>query len=160
MNRKHSIKEYLNIYEKLKDINSELEFSSDFIVGYPGELDEDFKNTLDLIERINFINSYSYIFSPRPGTLAENLKLIDKNISTQRLEKIQNKLYKNQTINVLVENLTDDKTQTFGRTEYMTPVIFNGCKNDIGKIVPVKIKKFNRSTLFGEFVKNINQQVA
>ena len=64
------------------------------------------------------------------------------------------------TLNVLVENLTDDKKQTFGRSEYMTSVIFNGKKSDIGKIVPVKIKQSNRSTLFGEKNDITNQKVA
>jgi len=67
---------------------------------------------------------------------------------------------KDKTINVLVENLTEDKTQVFGRSEYMTSVIFNGKKEDIGKIVPVKIKKSNRSTLFGEKIFSSNQKVA
>ena len=170
MNRKHTIKEYLYIFEKLKKINSKIEFSSDFIIGYPGELEEDFKNTLSLIEKINFINSYSFIFSSRPGTVAANLDLIDKKISIDRLEKVQNKLYenqmnrnklfKNQTIDVLVENLTDDKIKTFGRSEYMTSVIFNGKREHIGKIVPVKIKKFNRTTLFGELDKDLEKKVA
>jgi radical SAM methylthiotransferase, MiaB/RimO family len=170
MNRKHTVKDYLTIFEKLKKINSKIEFSSDFIISYPGESENDFQSTLSLIEKINFINSYSFIFSPRPGTVAFDLKLIDKNISTQRLEKIQNKLYenqtnrnklfKNQTINVLVENLTDDKTKTFGRSEYMTSVIFNGNKEHIGKVVPVRIKKFNRTTLFGELVKYTNKKVS
>ena len=125
---------------------------------------------MSLIEKINFINSYSFIFSPRPGTVAANLDLIDKNISVERLEKVQNKLYENQTnrnklfknqiINVLVENLTDDKTQTFGRSEYMTSVIFNGNKEHIGKIVRVKIKEFNRTTLFGELVTDLSKKVA
>ncbi len=170
MNRKHTIKEYLSIFEKLKKINSKIEFSSDFIIGYPGEKEEDFKNTLNLIKKINFINSYSFIFSARPGTVAFDLELTDKKTSMQRLETVQNKLYenqmsrnklfKNQTINVLVENLTDDKTQTFGRSEYMTSVVFNGNKEHIGKIVPVKINKFNRTTLFGEIVEDLNKKVA
>ncbi len=170
MNRKHTIKDYLYIFEKLKKINSKIEFSSDFIIGYPGEKDEDFENTLKLIEKVNFINSYSFIFSSRPGTVAYDLELTDKKISTQRLETIQNKLYenqmnrnkqfKNQTINVLVENLTDDKTQTFGKSEYMTSVVFNGNKEHIGKIVPVKINKFNRTTLFGEIVEDLDKKVA
>ena len=170
MNRKHSISDYYKIYDKLKEINSNIEFSSDFIIGYPGEEDKDFQDTLQLIKRIKFINSYSFIFSPRPGTVAADLKLIDKKISIERLEVIQNLLFKNQTnmnkslenktINVLVENLTDDKTQVFGRSEYMTSVIFNGKKEDIGKIMSVKINKSNRSTLFGEFVVNSNQKVA
>ena len=170
MNRKHSISDYYKIYDKLKEINSNIEFSSDFIIGYPGEEEKDFQDTLQLIKRIKFINSYSFIFSPRPGTVAADLKLIDKKISIERLEVIQNLLFENQknmnkslenkTINVLVENLTDDKTQVFGRSEYMTSVIFNGKKEDIGKIMSVKINKSNRSTLFGELIVNSNQKVA
>ena len=170
MNRKHTISEYLKIFDRLKKINPNIEFSSDFIVGYPGEEEQDFEDTLNLIKRINFINSYSFIFSPRPGTVAADLSLTDKKISMERLEKIQNQLYQNQTnmnksfvnkiLNVLVENLTDDKSQVFGRSEYMTSIIFNGKKEDIGKIVQVKINQSNRSTLFGEIINDSNQKVA
>ena len=170
MNRKHTISEYYKIYEQLKKINSDIQFSSDFIIGYPGEDEEDFNDTFELIQKIKFINSYSFIFSPRPGTVAADLKLIDKKISMERLEKIQSQLYDNQmqmnkslehkTINVLVENLTEDSKQVFGRSEYMTSVIFNGKKDDVGKIVPVKIINSNRSTLFGERDFNSNQKVA
>ena len=170
MNRKHTIGEYHRIYDQLKKINPSIEFSSDFIIGYPGEEEADFQATFHLIKQIKFINSYSFIFSPRPGTVAADLKLINKNISMDRLEKIQNQLFDNQThmnkslekktINVLVENLTEDKSQVFGRSEYMTSVIFNGKKEDVGKVVPVKINKSNRSTLFGEIVVNSNQKVA
>ena len=170
MNRKHLISDYLKIFEKLKIINSKIEFSSDFIIGYPGEEEKDFNNTLDLIKRIKFINSYSFIFSPRPGTTAEDLDLIDKSISASRLEKVQNQLFENQTnmnkslenkiLRVLVENLTEDKTRLFGRSEYMTPVIFNGKKEDIGKVMLVKIKQSNRTTLFGDVVIDSNQKVA
>jgi tRNA-2-methylthio-N6-dimethylallyladenosine synthase len=170
MNRKHTIREYYKIHDRLKEINQNIQFSSDFIIGYPGEEDVDFNATFELIQKIKFINSYSFIFSPRPGTVAADLKLIDKKISMDRLEKIQSQLYENQmqvnksfedkTINVLVENFTDDKTQVFGRSEYMTSVIFNGKKEDIGKIVPVKINKSNRTTLFGERDFSSNQKVA
>ncbi|MDB3904534.1 tRNA (N6-isopentenyl adenosine(37)-C2)-methylthiotransferase MiaB [Candidatus Pelagibacter sp.] len=170
MNRKHTISEYYKIYDQLKKINSNIQFSSDFIIGYPGEDEEDFNDTFELIQKIKFINSYSFIFSPRPGTVAADLKLIDKKISMERLEKIQSQLYDNQmhmnksleykTINVLVENLTEDVNKVFGRSEYMTSVIFNGKKDDVGKILPVKIIKSNRSTLFGERDFNSNQKVA
>ncbi|MDB4065795.1 tRNA (N6-isopentenyl adenosine(37)-C2)-methylthiotransferase MiaB [Candidatus Pelagibacter sp.] len=170
MNRKHTISDYYKIFDQLKEINPDIQFSSDFIIGYPGEEDEDFKATFELIKKIKFINSYSFIFSPRPGTVAADLNLIDKKTSMERLEKIQSQLYDNQmhmnkslehrTINVLVENLTEDKTAVFGRSEYMTSVIFDGKKEDIGKIVPVKINKSNRSTLFGEKDFNSNQKVA
>ena len=170
MNRKHTIEEYLKIFDRIKEINSNIEFSSDFIIGYPGEDDRDFEDTLDLIKKIKFINSYSFIFSPRPGTVAADLKLIDKKISMDRLEKVQNQLYKNQVslnkslensvLNVLVENLTEDRSQVFGRSEHMTPVIYNGDKNDIGKLVQVKITQSNRSTLIGKKINNSNQKVA
>ena len=170
MNRKHTIEEYLKIYDKLKQINPKIEFSSDFLIAYPGEDEQDFEYTCNLVERIRFINSFSFVFSPRPGTVAENLDLIEKNISMKRLEKIQTLLFENQiklnkslennVINVLVENLTDDKTKMFGKSEYMTSVIFNGKKSDIGKIVQVRVTKSNRNTLFGEIVNNSNRKVA
>ena len=170
MNRKHSVNEYLKVFDKLLKINPKIMFSSDFIIGYPGEEESDFRDTFDLIKKINFINSYSFIFSPRPGTKAENLKLIDKKILTERLEMVQNKLFENQinmnnslenkVLNVLVENLTKDESMVFGRSEYMTSVIFNGKREDIGKIIPVRIKKANRSTLFGEKINSLDQKVA
>ncbi len=170
MNRKHTIEEYLTTFDKLKKINPKIEFSSDFIIGYPGEEDKDFKDTLNLIEKVKFINSFSFIFSPRPGTVAENLDLIDKKISIERLEKIQNILFQNQIqmnkslenkiVDVLVENLTDDNSKAFGRSEYMTSIIFNGKKSDIGKIVKVRINESNRNTLFGEIITNLGQKVA
>ena len=170
MNRKHTIKEYLKIVDKLREINPNIEFSSDFIIGYPGEDEQDFKKTLELIKKIKFINSYSFIFSPRPGTVAADLKLIKKSVSMERLEKIQNLLLENQikmnksletkTINVLVENFTEDKNKVFGRSEYMTSVVFDGKNKDIGKIVPVEIKQINRNTLLGSSTNNSNQKVA
>ncbi len=170
MNRNHSIENYLETFNKLKEINSKIEFSSDFIIAYPGEENQDFRDTLNLIKKVKFINSYSYIFSPRPGTISENLNLIDKKTSFERLERIQNELFGNQIqknkslenniVEVLVENFTADKTKTFGRSKYMTSVIFDGKKSDIGKIVQVKIHKSNRSTLFGEIVSNSSQKVA
>ena len=170
MNRKHNIKDYLKIYERLKKKNSNIEFSSDFIIGYPSEDENDFKATLDLINEIKFINSFSFIFSPRPGTVASKLKTIDSKISLERLEKVQMKLFNNQIkmnkslenniIDVLVENKTNKNTKFFGRSEYMTPVIFDGNDQDVGKIVKVKINKSNRNTLFGEIIKNSSLRVA
>ena len=77
MNRKHSREEYLDIIAKLKKINPEISFSSDFIVGYPGESEKDFNDTISLIKKVNFINSFSFIYSPRPGTPASRMKMVD-----------------------------------------------------------------------------------
>ncbi len=170
MNRKHTIKSYIEVFNKLKKINSKIEFSSDFIVAYPGEDEKDFKDTLNLIDEVKFINSYSFVFSPRPGTLASNLPVIDKSKSFERLEIIQERLFSNQIqknkllentiIDVLVENRIEDKTKLFGRSEYMTSVLFRGTDDLIGKVVRVKIKSSNRNTLFGEVINEPNQKVA
>jgi len=170
MNRKHTIEEYLIIYEKLKKINHNIEFSSDFIIGYPGENDSDFNNTIELIEKIKFTNSYSFIFSPRPGTVAADLDLVDKNKSKERLEIIQKKLFNHQieknkslestVVNVLVENRMKDGIKLFGRTEYMTSVIFEGELENVGKIVQVEITSSNQNSLFGKLKENYKQKVA
>ena len=170
MNRKHTIEEYLIIYEKLKKINSNIEFSSDFIIGYPEENDDDFKHTMELIEKVRFINSYSFIFSPRPGTVAADLELVDKKKSKERLEIIQKKLFENQinknkslegkTLNVLVENKMKDGIKLFGRTEYMTSVIFDGDTDYIGKIVQIEITSSNQNSLFGIIKENYKKKVA
>ena len=170
MNRKHTIEDYILIYNKLKKINKNIEFSSDFIIGYPGESDQDFENTLKLVNRINFINSYSFVFSPRPGTVAENLDLIKKDISNKRLSIIQsilfnnqiarNKSFENKTVNVLIENQMKDKTKLFGRTEFMTPVIFEGEKKNVGNVVQVKIDNSNQNSLFGTMITEQNKKVA
>ena len=170
MNRKHLISDYMKIYEKLKMINQSIEFSSDFIIAYPGEEEEDFKATFDLIKNIKFINSFSFIFSPRPGTVASGLNLIDKKISLRRLEKVQKQLFdhqismnkslENKEIEVLVENKTEESSKFFGRSEYMTSVIFDGNDEEVGNLVKVKIKNSNQNTLFGESVNNSKQRVA
>jgi len=89
MNRKHDLNYYLSIIKKLEKINKDIKFSSDFIVGYPGETESDFEDTITLIKKIGFVNSYSFIFSPRPGTPATNKKLNDLTESKKRLQKLQ-----------------------------------------------------------------------
>ena len=151
---------------KLMNRKHTVEFSSDFIIAYPGETEKDFDDTMKLVKKINFINSYSFIFSPRPGTAASNLKLIDNNIALKRLKLIQdelfnhqnlkNKIMENTTVDVLVENKIRNQNKFFGRTKYMTPVIFNGEKDMEGKIVPVLITSSNQNNLFGEIKLNKN----
>jgi len=159
MNRNHTVEYYLSVYERLKKINPKIEFSSDFIIAYPGETEEDFEETMKLVKKIKFVNSYSFIFSPRPGTAAFHLELINNNIAKERLKLIQNELFnyqrlknkmtENKLVNVLVENKINNQNKFFGRTEHMTAVIFDGEKNIEGKIVPVLITSFNQNSLFG-----------
>tara|TARA_B100000287_G_scaffold236064_1_gene222282 strand:+ start:1159 stop:2490 length:1332 start_codon:yes stop_codon:yes gene_type:complete len=165
MNRKHNVEHYINIYNKLININPSIKFSSDFIIGYPGEEKDDFEKTLKLVNEIKFINSFSFIFSSRPGTVASKLKEVDEKISKERLIKLQSLLFKNQInhnkslenkeIDVLVENKINGQNKYFGRNEYFNSVIFEADKKDIGKIVKVNIENSNQNTLFGKIKNNM-----
>jgi len=165
MNRKHKVEDYLKIYEKLKNINSEIEFSSDFIIGYPGETEHDFQETLKLLEEIRFVNSFSFIFSPRPGTVAANLDMINEDVAKERLMIIQKKLFNNQielnksmenkVVKVLVENKLTEQKKLFGRNKFLSSVIFEGDEKFIGKIIDVKINNSNQNTLFGKTETNM-----
>ena len=162
MNRKHTVEEYINIYEKLMKINPDIKFSSDFIISYPGEEDRDFEQTINLVKKIKFINSFSFIFSPRPGTKAGEMNSIDKDLSKLKLLKIQkllfshqlntNKSFNGKKIKVLVENKMDNQTKLFGRNKYINSVIMDGDEKNIGKEVDVYIEKFNQNTLFGKII--------
>ena len=159
MNRKHTVEQYLDVFNKLKKINSSIELSSDFIIAYPGETEEDYNDTIQLIKKIKFINSYSFIFSPRPGTRASELNLIDDEISKDRLKNLQkilffqqmemNKSFQNKSVDVLVENEIKEQNKLFGRNKYLNSVIFKGDKKNIGKIIKVKIDSCNQNSLFG-----------
>ena len=165
MNRKHKVEDYLDVYYKIKKFNPAVEFSSDFIIGYPGETEKDFSETMALLEKIRFVNSFSFIFSPRPGTTAANLEIVDKEISKKRLIVIQEKLFNNQkelnksmedkNVEVLVENKMSNQNKLFGRNRYLSSVIFEGNENNIGNLVDVKITTSNQNTLFGEIVKSM-----
>ena len=159
MNRKHNRNFYLSAIKKLKNVNKDIKISSDFIIGYPGETGKDFEETLDLIQKIGFVNSYSFIFSPRPGTPAAEKKLNNLSKSKKRLIKLQdileklqlenNKNYLKQYCEVLIENKLDNQEKYFGRTKYMTPVIFDSNNCNPGELINVKITSFNQNNLFG-----------
>jgi len=163
MNRKHKVEDYLDIYSKLIKINPSIKISSDFIIGYPGEEKVDFDQTINLVKEIKFINSFSFIFSPRPGTKASNLQELNNSITKERLIELQSYLFKNQIdhnkslenkeIDVLVENKIKDQGKYFGRNEYFNSVIFSCDRSDIGTIVKVNVENSNQNTLFGK-IKN------
>ena len=170
MNRNHKVEKYLEIYKLIKQKNHKVEFSSDFIIGYPGEMNNDFKDTINLIKEIKFINSYSFIFSPRPGTPASKLKPVANEIAKERLIEIQkvlenHQVNKNQSllgksIEVLVENKLKNQNKYFGRNVFLNSVIFEGEEKYIGKLVDVKITKTNRNSLFGKIDENKKMRAA
>tara|TARA_A100001015_G_scaffold2383_1_gene3157 strand:+ start:3812 stop:5167 length:1356 start_codon:yes stop_codon:yes gene_type:complete len=167
MNRKHNIKEYLEIINDLKEKNPKIEFASDFIIAYPGEKKDDFDKTCELMKTVKFINSYSFIYSPRPGTPAGDMEKVDEKLSRERLsmfQKIAEKIkldYKkkllNKIVKVLFENkMSKEKYKYFGRDEYQNPVIVYSKKNIIGQEKKVLIKKFSQHTIFGELTDTDN----
>jgi len=167
MNRKHTIEEYLEITEKLNKVNTSIKFSSDFIIGYPGETLQDFKKTEKLIKEVKYINSYSFIFSARPGTPAYKLEEINQSEAKKRLISFQNIAEKIKTkyretligkiSNVLIENKTKDGQKYFGRDEYLNSVIVKSDENLVGKIKKIKIISGNHKTLYGETFSNKSQ---
>ncbi len=168
MNRKHTVEQYIDIIEKIKKIKPNIKFSSDFIIGYPGESQEDFNKTVELMSNIKFINSYSFIYSPRPGTPASNLTNVNLKIAKKRLndfqlvaEKIKTSYRKNlvnKISTVLFENKTENGNKYFGRDEYFNSIIVDSTENLVGKIKNVKISDISGNTLFGEIISNLNEK--
>ena len=168
MNRKHNKKYYLEIIDKLKKINQKINFSSDFIVGYPGETEKDFEETIDLINKVGFLNSYSFIFSPRPGTPIDKKEIKNSGQSKEKLKKLQSILEKYQlssnqsfihkNCEVLIENKSKNKNSFFGRTKFMTPVKVESDNCKIGQEIDVKITSSNKNSLFGFY--NCNEEKA
>ena len=160
MNRKHSREEYLSIIRKLIKVRPDIKFSSDFIVGYPGETEKDFYDTISLVKEVNFINSFSFIYNPRPGTPASNLEDVNRKTQMRRLTELQNlladiqiKANRNEIgklSEVLIENRMKKQPKYFGRNANLTPVVINNAsEKDVGKIIGVRVKDCNRNTLFG-----------
>ena len=167
MNRKHTVEEYLEILKELIKVKPEIKFSSDFIIGYPGETNVDFKNTVKLLKQVGFINSYSFMFSPRPGTPAFDLARVDDGEAKRRLiefqhiaEDLKNSYRKkliNKTVNVLFENKMKSGNRYFGRDEHFNSVIVESDDNLAGKIKNVKIINGNQNTLYGKIILNLRQ---
>ena len=170
MNRKHTIEEYLSVIDKLKNFKKNIQFSSDFIIGYPGETDKDFDLTIQLMKKVKYINSFSFIFSPRPGTPAASMKPIDESIAKKRLiifQKVANEIklnYRKNLLNkkslVLFENRIGSKNEFFGRDEYSNSVIVKSNENLEGKIKEVKIVSGNQNTLYGEITQKKETEFA
>ena len=143
MNRKHTVKQYLDVVEKLKSSRPDIALSSDFIVGFPGETDKDFEETMTFVEEVKFVIAYSFMFSPRPGTPAFKLKDIDKRIKKARLSALQsllkqqqaefNKSFINKEMDILFEKIGRHKNQYIGRTIYNQSVFTKYKENLISK---------------------------
>jgi tRNA-2-methylthio-N6-dimethylallyladenosine synthase len=170
MNRKHNAEEYLEIIENLKKVKQNIKFSSDFIIGYPGETEADFQQTLELIEKTRFINSYSFIYSARPGTPASELANVEIMVAKERLLILQDTLEKinmqskknflNKETEVLFENKMKDQNKYFGRDKFLNSIIVESVKDLTGQLLNVKINNYNHNSLFGEIISDENRNCA
>ena len=170
MNRRYSIEEYFEIIINLKKVKPDMKFSSDFIIGYPGETENDFKQTLDLVEKIKFINSYSFTYSSRPGTPASKLDNVDPQIAKKRLINLQEMLEKinieskkeflGKSIEVLFENKLENQNKYFGRDKFLNSVIVESKEDLTGQILNIKINDFNHNSLFGKILQNEKRNYA
>ena len=168
MNRKHTVEDYLDIVGKLKKINNSIQFSSDFIIGYPGETEKDFDETLKLLKKVKFINSFSFIFSARPGTPAFKMAKINHNVAKDRLVKFQKvaedirlnykKSLFNTKSNVLFENQIKGSNEFFGRDEFSNSVIVKSNQDITGSIKDVKIINGNQTTLYGDIKNEVQKK--
>ena len=150
MNRKHSVLDYLNIVDKLRSIKPDIALSSDFIVGFPDENDQDFEDTMKFIEKVEFVIAYSFIYSPRPGTPAQHKDNIELNTKKARLSALQsllnqqqkkfNNSFINRNMEVLFEKKGRHENQYIGRTIYNQSVFTTSKEKILNKILKVKIK--------------------
>ncbi len=163
MNRRHTARDYLAIIERFRKARPDIAFSSDFIVGFPGETDEDFTATLALVEEIGYAASYSFKYSPRPGTPAATMEgMVSTAIMDERLAKLQRLIERQQaafnaatvgrTIDVLFERPTHYPGQIVGRTPYLQPAHVMASPDIIGRVLPVRMDRLERYSLFGEIV--------
>ncbi|XVN42909.1 MAG: tRNA (N6-isopentenyl adenosine(37)-C2)-methylthiotransferase MiaB [Candidatus Rickettsia vulgarisii] len=161
MNRKHNRDYYLDIIDRLRKSRPDMVFSSDFIVGFPGETDEDFADTLDLVKKVRYGQCYSFKYSSRPGTPAAVKEQVPEHIKSERLAILQQELSKQQlefnescvgkTMQVLFDRDGKLSDQLVGKTSYMQSVhVSNLDKGLLGKIIDVKIIKAGASSLTGE----------
>ena len=164
MNRKYTKEQYLEIVKKLKEADSEISFSTDIIVGFPGEKEEDFLDTLDVVKKVGFDQIYMFIYSKREGTRAAKMEdLVSSEEKVERLEKLK-KLYESmlpelnkkmigKEYSVLVEGLSKNNEEFYtGRTSQNKVVIFKAAKEDIGKIRNIKITEEHLWYLKGDMV--------
>ena len=164
MNRKHTVKEYIKVIEKVRHYNPNIALSGDFIVGFPGETDKDHQATLDLIKEIKYSQAYSFKYSIRPGTPAAiSLNQVDESYKKSRLEEVQNILRDqqfefnkqsiNSTLKILVLKNGKKSNQYLGRSQYNQSVYFN-CneKNIIGSTVNINVTQAFQNSLTGNII--------
>jgi tRNA-2-methylthio-N6-dimethylallyladenosine synthase len=163
MNRKHTARDYLRTVERFRKVREDIAFSSDFIVGFPGETEQDFLDTLALVTQISYAGAYSFKYSPRPGTPAADMQeMVTTPVMDERLTRLQelidaqqaafNKAAIGRTVDVLFERDARNPGQIVGRTAYLQPAHVMASSDIIGRVLPVAIESLERYSLQGTLV--------
>jgi len=161
MNRGHTYDEYKTLIAKIRATRPDIALSGDFIVGFPGETEADFEQTMKCVEEIGYASSFSFKYSIRPGTPGASMpRQVPEDVKSERLKRLQDLLYTQQlafnksligrTLDVLVENGGREDGQLFGRSPYLQGTHFDGPEELVGQIVPVLITGAGRNSLTGE----------
>ncbi len=161
MNRRHTADDYRRVIDRFRAVRQDIAFSSDFIVGFPGETEEDFRATLALVTQIGYAGAYSFKYSPRPGTPAADMReTVSAAEMDERLVRLQelidsqqsafNKAMIGSTVDVLFERPARNPGQIVGRTAYLQPAHVMACADIIGQVLPVRIDSLERYSLLGE----------
>ncbi len=162
MNRKHTAEDYIRVIERIREARPDILLSGDFIVGFPGETDEDFQATLDLVETVGYGQAYSFKYSARPGTPAAEREIVDPRVASERLQRLQTLLTQQQRaaqdamigreVEVLFERIGRKPDQMVGKSEYLHAVHVTSQQVNRGDIVPVRIDNSNSNSLAGVVV--------
>ncbi|WP_352746908.1 tRNA (N6-isopentenyl adenosine(37)-C2)-methylthiotransferase MiaB [Mesorhizobium sp. M0701] len=161
MNRRHMAKDYLTLIDRIRAARNDIALSGDFIVGFPGETEDDFEATMQLVEDVNYASAFSFKYSPRPGTPgAEMSDHVPEAVKDERLQRLQALLLKQQqdfgtsligrTIDTLIEKPGRQAGQKVGRSPWLQPVIVDEKAGEIGDIIQVRITKTGYNSLFAE----------
>lgn len=167
MNRKHTAKDYRRTIDRFRKVREDVAFSSDFIVGFPGETEEDFSATLALVTQISYACAYSFKYSPRPGTPAADMQeMVTASVMDERLARLQALIDSQQaafnaaavggTVDVLFERAARNPGQIVGRTAYLQPAHVMASPDIIGKVLPVSIESLERYSLIGTLASSPN----
>ena len=163
MNRRHTRDDYFRLIERIREAAPGLALSGDFIVGFPGETDRDFQDTMDLIRQVEYGSAFSFKYSPRPGTPGAALEdQVPKEVKSERLAELQALVSAQQqafnasrlgmTFDVLLERKGRNPGQLVGKSPWLQPVQLDAPQEMIGSIQPVEIVKIGSNSLFGELI--------
>jgi tRNA-2-methylthio-N6-dimethylallyladenosine synthase len=164
MNRRHKRSDYLRIVARMRDARRDLAFSSDFLVGFPGETESDFRQTLTILDEVGYAGAFSFKYSPRPGTPAAAMPdQIPESVKTERLARLQAAIDRHQaafnarclgtSLDVLLEKPGRRAGQLVGRSPYLQPVQIMLPQSRIGDIVPVTVTEIGSNSLFGRLAR-------